>query len=239
MIASVGVTIEGDLRKIMAEHLDDAKRAVTRGIGKASEGLKTELRQQVTGAGMSQRLANTWRAEVYPDRSGAVSLRAAGFVFSRAPDIVDAFNKGVPIRSSRGFYLAVPTPAAGSFGKSRPTPGLAFGDVEKSRKERLTPGGWERRTGIKLRHVWRRGKKTSYLVADDVKINSAGVAVSMKTRIKEKSGRMQRRGATTTVIFWLVPLVRLTKRFDIEGAKQRWSDRLPELIVSSWPDKRA
>lgn len=221
------VKVEGDMVAIMAAELGDAAHAVTRGIGKASEGLKAELRQQVTGAGMSQRMANTWRAEVYPDRAGTTSLRAAGLVFSRAPDIVDAFNKGVPIRSPRGFYLAIPTPAAGGKGVAR----------DSTKRERLTPGGWERRTGLRLRHVFRKGKKTSYLVADGVRIGAGGVARSnVVTRKGNRATRIT--GSTTAVIFWLVPLVRLGKRFDVAGAAQRWSSRLPDLIVQSWPEGR-
>ncbi|MBS7554578.1 hypothetical protein KHC23_13035 [Ancylobacter dichloromethanicus] len=215
----------------MAEEVSDMEKAATRGVGKGAEGLKTDLRQQVTGAGMGQRLANTWRAEVYPGRAGVFSLRAAGLVFSRAPDIVDAFSKGVPIRSPRGFYLAIPTPAAGKFGLTRAT-------GEGQGKERLTPGGWERRTGIRLRHVWRPGKKVSYLVADDVKVNAAGIARGRRKRNGEVSTRRVRVGATTTVIFLLVPQVRVGKRFDLAGASQKWSARLPDLIVQSWPEPR-
>lgn len=230
----LGITIEGDLRTIMAGETSDMEKAVTRGIGKGAEGLKMDLRQQVTGAGMSQRLANTWRAEVYPGRAGVFSLRAAALVFSRAPDIVDAFDKGVPIRSPNGFYLAIPTPAAGKFGLSRVAP--AFG--ESRGKARLTPGSWERRTGIKLRFVFRPGKRVSFLVADGVKVNAAGIAKGRRKRNGEVSARKARTDVTTTVIFWLVPQVRLGKRFDVAGASQKWSARLPDLIVQSWPETR-
>lgn len=230
----LGITIEGDLRRIMAEEVADMKKAITRGMAKASEGLKTDLRQQVTGAGMSQRLANTWRAEVYPGRAGVFSLRAAALVFSRAPDIVDAFDKGVPIRSPRGLYLAIPTPAAGKFGLSRVAP--AFG--ERRGRERLTPGGWERRTGIRLRFVFRKGKKASFLVADDTRLNKSGVAMGRRKRNGEVSSRKVRAGGEPVVIFLLVPLVRIRKRFDIDAAVQKWSARLPDLVVQSWPEPR-
>lgn len=218
------VTVEGDLRKIMAAELADAETAVTRGVRAASEGLKGDLRQQVLGAGMSQRLANTWRSEVYP--RATTSLRAAGLVFSRAPDIVDAFNRGVPIRSPRGFYLAIPTPAAGRSGVAR-----------EGGRERLTPGGWERRTGLRLRFVFRPGKRVSFLVADNVRVGAGGVArANTVTRKGNKATRLT--GRTTAVIFWLVPQVRLGKRFDVEGVARNWSARLPDLIVNSWPDQR-
>jgi len=226
----LGITIQGDLRQIMVAETADAARAVTSGIGAATDGLKGELRQQVVGAGLGQKLANTWRGDKYPGRAGVTSLRAAGFVYSNAPDIADAFNRGVPIRSPNGFFLAIPTAAAGGYGVSRVAPAIN----ERRGKERLTPGGWERRTGIRLRFVYRRGRP-SLLVADNVRLNGSGVAVKMRALKTERPGKI-RKGATTTVIFILVPQVNLGKRFDIDGAASRWAGRLPDLIVRSWPE---
>lgn len=224
MIPGVGVTIEGDLRQIMAEELADTEFAVTKGIRTASDGLKGDLRAQVTSAGLGSRLANTWRSEVYP--RAQTSLRAAGLVFSRAPDIVSAFNSGVPIRSPNGFFLAIPTAAAGASGLKRDGTG----------KERLTPGGWERRTGLRLRFIYRRGRP-SLLVADNVRVTARGIAAP--NTANRKGGKATRlAGRTTTVIFILVPQVRLGKRFDVEGAAEKWRSRLPNLIVDSFPARR-
>lgn len=222
----VGITLQGDLRQIMAEETEDAAAAVTRGIGSATDGLKDELRQQVVGAGLGQRLANTWRGDKYPSRSGVTSLRAAGLVYSNAPDIAHAFNSGTPIRSKDGFFLAIPTAAAGARGMRRDGTG----------REKITPGGWERRTGLRLRFVYRRGAP-SLLVADNVRIGRTGLAKpNTVTRKGNKATRLT--GRTTTVIFVLVPQVSLRKRLDIDGAVQRWTSRLPELIVNSWPERK-
>jgi hypothetical protein len=67
------------------------------------------------------------------------SAEAAAYVWSRAPKIVDAFDRGVVIRSARGLFLAIPTAAADKSGRS------AVGSREK-----ITPEGWQRRTGLKL-----------------------------------------------------------------------------------------
>ena len=67
----------------MAAELKAAETAVTTGIRVATEGLKTELRGQITGAGLGTRLANTWRGELYP--KGQPSIGAAGYVWSKAP----------------------------------------------------------------------------------------------------------------------------------------------------------
>jgi hypothetical protein len=46
----------------------DLERAVATGTQDAGRGLRTELRRQVTRAGLGQRLANSWRDRHYPNR---------------------------------------------------------------------------------------------------------------------------------------------------------------------------
>ena len=58
--------LSGELDQILADEVRIAEQAVTLSIREATDGLKTELRSQITGAGLGQRLANTWRGEVYP-----------------------------------------------------------------------------------------------------------------------------------------------------------------------------
>ena len=72
----LAAAITGDLRKIMAEEVKAAEDAVTAAMRQAADGLKADLRRQVTEAGMGHRLANTWRAELYP--KGRKSIKAAG-----------------------------------------------------------------------------------------------------------------------------------------------------------------
>jgi hypothetical protein len=41
-------------------------------------------------------------------------------------------------------------------------------------------------------------------------------------------------GRQTIVVFILVPQVTLRKRLDVEGAGDRWADRVPGLIAQHW-----
>jgi hypothetical protein len=50
------------------------------------------LRGQVTGAGLGERLAKSWRGDLYP--KGGMSINAAGFVYTKAPEIIGAFAYG-------------------------------------------------------------------------------------------------------------------------------------------------
>ena len=213
----LSATIVGDLGRIMAEEVKAAEKAVTAGVGEAAEGLKTELRTQITNAGLGPRLARTWRSETFP--KGQNSIRAAGLVWSKAPGIIRIYEDGATIRSTKGFFLAIPTSAAGRFG-------------DGGRK--ITPGGWERRTGQRLRFVYRRNA-ASLLVADNMRARTGkrgGYARASAAAVR--SGR----GLVTVPIFILVPQVTFRKRLDVASAANTWQERLPGLVVRNWVDGR-
>lgn len=216
-------TIEGDLRQIMAETAADGAVAVTRGIRAATDGLKNELRAQVTSAGMSQRLANTWRGKAYPDQSGRFSLGAAGLVTSNAPDIVAAFDDGatiVPVNGSR--YLAIPTKAV---------PRRRLGSGTKGRYY-MSPVEVEAHFNQDLRFARAgNGRLVAYV---DVIGARSGKGFRRATRKRLEAGRT----TASVVMFVLVPKVHLRKTLDIAGAEARWTARLPDLIVNSWPERR-
>ncbi|WP_412059073.1 DUF6441 family protein [Bartonella sp. DGB2] len=83
---------------------------MTFGISEASQGLKMAMRREMISAGFGQRLANSWRAEVFPKRQS--SLRAAGLVYTKASHILEGFENGALIRARGGLWLAIPTPNA-------------------------------------------------------------------------------------------------------------------------------
>lgn len=78
---------------------------------KADTRLKTAWRGQISGTGLGQWLSNSIRSRTYPN--AGESLNAAALVWSKAPVIVGTHDTGPLIRSKDGFWLAVPTTAAG------------------------------------------------------------------------------------------------------------------------------
>ena len=202
------LTTIGSLGQIMAEEVKAGEKAATAAVRQAGEGLKAAWRAQILGAGLGTRLAKTIRSQAYP-RSGQ-SLNAAVVVWSKAPVIVGAHDTGPLIRSRDGFWLAIPTPAAG----------------RSLRGGRITPSEWERRNGLRLRFVYRRSGP-SLLVAES-RLNTKGRAV----RSRSKTGR----GVATVPIFLLVPQVKLAKRLDLERDAMRAHSALPGLIVGKWVD---
>ena len=156
-------------------------------------------------------LARSIRAETWP--KGTTSIGAAALVWSKAPAIVGAHDSGPLIRSKTGFWLAIPTPAAGR--------GLRGG--------KITPGEWERRRGLRLRFVHRR-RGPSLLVADRARINTRGQAVASRA----KTGRNQ----VTAPIFLAVPQVKLPKRLDLDRDAERAHGSVPGLIITRWVDQK-
>jgi hypothetical protein len=207
--------LDGNLKRIMELEMRAAARAVTAGVREATDGLKGELRRQITSAGLGTRLANTWRGEVYP--RGQPSIGAAGYIWSKAPGILRLYAEGAVIRSKHGLFLAIPTLAAGRFGDNR---------------QKITPGAWERIHGMRLRFVYRRGGP-SLLVADNARLTKRGRAAA---NIGRRQGATYTRlsGRTTVPLFILVPQVTVRKRLDVNGAAQKWTRALPQLVLRHW-----
>jgi hypothetical protein len=170
--------------------------------------LKSAWSGQIVHSGLGTRLGNSIRLATYP--KGSESLNAAALVWSNAPVIIGAHDTGPLIRSKDGFWLAIPTPAAG----------------KSTRGGRITPGEWERRTGLRLRFIYRR-RGPSLLVAEG-RLNSKGRAVASRA----KTGR----GLTTMPIFLLVPQVRLRKRLDLAREAERVMGTFPALVVANGSD---
>lgn len=60
------VILQGKLSEYLDEEYKKGADAVTKGITNATDGLKNSMRSQVKSSGLSNRLANTWRGQVYP-----------------------------------------------------------------------------------------------------------------------------------------------------------------------------
>ncbi|MCL7466332.1 DUF6441 family protein [Phaeovulum sp. NW3] len=197
-----------DLAGLMEAEFRAGERAVTAAMHAAGATLKSDWRGQIADAGLGTRLGNSIRLATYPKAGD--SLNAAALVWSNAPVIVGAHDTGPLIRSKAGFWLAIPTPAAG----------------KSARGGRITPAEWERRTGLRLRFIYRR-RGPSLLVAEG-RMNSKGRAVASRA----KTGR----GLATVPIFLLVPQVKLRKRLDLARDAERAIDSVPGRIVAGWDE---
>jgi len=207
LVAALARSLQAD----MQVELRNLERAVTAGTRDAGRGLKTELRRQVGSAGLGQRLGNSWRDKHYPNER----LDAASLVYTKAPQIMRAFDEGAVIRSKRGRFLAIPTenaPRKGTDGR------------------RISPSTFPEHRFGPLRFVPRQSGP-SLLVADGLRASFSRKSGELRGfRRATDRARRSGQGLTTVVMFLLVPQVKLRKRLDVARAAEHWSGQLPALI---------
>jgi hypothetical protein len=207
----LAAAIARSLQAGMQAELRDLETAVATGTRDAGRGLKTELRRQVTSAGLGQRLANSWRDRHYPNQK----LDAASLVYTKAPQIIRAFDEGAVVRGRRGRFLAIPTenaPRKGADGK------------------RIRPSTFPKHRFGPLRFV-PRPSGPSLLVVDGLRASFSRQTGQLRGfRRATDRARRSGQGLTTVVMFLLVPHVKLRKRLDVARAAERWSAQLPALI---------
>jgi hypothetical protein len=207
----LAAAITRSLQADMQAELRNIESAVASGTRDAGRGLKTELRRQVNSAGLGQRLANSWRDRHYPNWK----LDAASLVYTKAPQIIRAFDEGALIRSKRGRFLAIPTenaPKKGTDGK------------------RISPTTFPEHRFGPLRFVPRQSGP-SLLVVDGLRASFSRKTGELRGfRRTADRARQSGQGLTTVVMFLLVPQVKLPKRLDVVRAAEHWSAQLPALI---------
>lgn len=208
----IKVDIVGSLSRLMAEEILAGEVAVTRGVTVAGTTLQRGWRQQVLSAGLGNRLSRTIRSRVFPGTEP--SMGAASLIWTRAPVVIGAFDQGPLIRSKDGFWLAVPLGAAAN----------ARGPGNK----RITPGGWERRFGRRLRFIYRPGRYP--LLVD----TGEQLARGFEDPGGFQSSRRRTRRSVWTPVFVLVPQVRVRKRLDLDRLADEAQASLPGLILANW-----
>ena len=184
-------TLSLDADKLAADADKLIRRVLTAGtvaVGGATKDLERAL-EAATRAAVPGKLWRAWASEAYP-RSGP-ARDPVGQVFvngrSRTRGAIQFWTEPGAVRGTRGQYLAVPLPAAGSRGRSRD----------------LTPGEWERITGKRLRFVYRPGR-ASLLVLDDAVLSGKTGKARGNTARRIAAGR----ASATVPIFVLLPMVR-------------------------------
>lgn len=219
------VRIDGNLAKILASEAKAAAIAVTAAVRRTGDGLKSDLRSQVAGAGLGRRLANAVRLNVYPDKGE--SLSAAAFVFARpgkggrggAADIVAAFEEGSLIRSKGGRYLAIPTENV---------------PIKAGTRRRMTPD--EMKAGAKsggfgrdLELVPTNRPGIMLLVLPVVRAANGG-------RMRPATARRIKAGRTVewVAMFILVRQVQMPRLLDWKGPAENWGNRLEGLVLKEW-----
>jgi hypothetical protein len=187
--------VEGpNFASIMRDIEGDVAQAATSAMRETGYKTLLELRRQVTDGGLGQRLANTWRDRVYPEKRK--SMTPTGYIWSNAPEIIDGFVRGATILPVGGAsYLWIPT-------KNVPR---ARGRVSRAGRRikggAMTPVEVESAYGADF--VIRKGKSGTLLAFIDV---------------VKQGGK-----AKPVLMFVLRKTVRLPKLLDLDGPARRWA----------------
>jgi hypothetical protein len=122
MARSLGLAIEvtHDLGAFADRTGTKIRRGAMRGAKRFEAHAKLDYRQDVRRAGLGDRLANTWRTRIYPQRGE--SWHPTVHVWSNAPALAAAHADGGTVVPKAGKFLAIPTENVGRRGGRRRTP---------------------------------------------------------------------------------------------------------------------
>lgn len=227
----LGVTFPGqDIRAFTEAMRREMAKAHSAEMARVGRELRDELRAD-TGAANLGRLAMAWgRPRVYPE--GREHIAPAVVISSKAPLPIRAFEEGAVIRSRRGGWIAIPTPAVrGMRGHASiaPAPGGGLSGTGP-RRARITPKGFAAATGLHLRFVY-TGRRIAYLVASGIGAGRSRLGVRRRSKREAARGRAAN---AEFIAFWLVPQATIRKRLNISdktrAARDRLAARLPTAL---------
>lgn len=184
------------------------------------------LRGQVAAAGLPASVGNAWRSRIY----GEGGTHPVGFVWTRMPNAIDAFDRGATIRPKGGRrYLCIPTGFNKPLGRRMQKGGTILSPSQMGAMKGMT--------------FVLPAKKTPGVLVWFLRVTEAGerynggtrqLAYAGGTRLVG-SGRTQRTRKAlkfgAVPMFILVPGVTLRKRLDIDGIVAEARANLPGLFI--------
>lgn len=204
-LVNVGNTISSDFRRERKSIINSIKL----GTAEGTDGLKDELQAQIVKSGMGTQLSKSWQRKIYPNKGE----NPTGFVYSKAPDIVRAFDEGILIKAKNKTWLAYPTENA----------------PKRLENRRITPALYTKHLGP-LRFIGRDGK-SALLVAEDYQASYKRKTNEFKGYRKVRAKNPTRaKNRVSLVMFILVRQAKLKKTLDVEGAASKWGAAIPKLI---------
>lgn len=202
----IGLEVDGDISGALREVRIELARRMRRATGAAGREVQLQARSQTFAAFSrlgKKKLGNAWRGKLYP-ATDEPTLSPAYVVYSKAPKIVDAFERGATIVPRHGRFLAIPTKETGR-------------NIRSSRKGLLTPALWIKENGVALRFV--PMPYGGVLIADLQRFKR--VRMSKRQKLAGVPKTFIARRQKPQVMFVLLRQTTLRKRLDIRGLAQR------------------
>lgn len=228
----VGAALVGRFEDEVAAGRRQVETALTGAMTEFGAEVQARWRMDIMASQLGNRQAIQKTIRLKPYRN--TGLNPAVRIWSKFPVIQRAFEQAVTISGKDGTYLAIPTEAAGkrawAAGQGPDIRGRG------GKRQRITPGGFERRTGMKLRFVYRRNGP-SLLVVDNAKMSRrrGGTAVPYSPG---RNAKLYGPAGRTITVFILVRQVRTPKLLrgaEIRRRAARDSDsRMQKLFDKHW-----
>lgn len=234
------LAVVGDLTKAMDAYESRVAEAVTSAVDECLEDSQNELRAQIQSAGLGVKLPRTIQKKRYP-RSGA-SIGAAGIVFTKAPEIVRAFNAGSVIVPKHGAFLAIPTQFNLTSGRWRNAKSKSWAGVRVTPEDMVKSGAAfviENKDGpgklwmLTVTRAQTRAQRTNKTTGKITyyKPRDLAYAGGMVPIGGGRRGRVQAAiDAGAVPMFTLLPQVKMTKKLDIARVRANAQRRLPRLM---------
>lgn len=212
-----------DPASIKAVHDQVVRAYLTAGkhaVANTTKWLEREL-EELTRQAVPGKLWRAWASEVYP-RGSAIAKQPVGEVFvkggHRTQGAMTFWTSSGRIQSDEGWWLAIPTPAAGP----------------RNRNRELTIEDWRRNNpGVRLQMIYRGGRRSAVLVAEGTTNGRSGTFRPItRQRTAADDRRGYQRGVQSVVIFVLVPSVAFGNAFKIEPSIARAEQRLQAEFVA-------
>lgn len=210
MSFALDLALRGNLEQFVTETGDAVLSAQRGALEEATHSVRDELRKDLRRAGLAE-LEKTWRADIYPRRG--LAANPAGFIYSRAEYIVDAFERGVTIRGKDGNKIAIPIKGSPADQIRNPR-----GPADKLDAARRRFGELQVIPGVP-------GVRPAMLAA----VGGFSASGRFGARRRLKSGKYGK-GATTVPLFWLVDQARLQKRLNVARVMQRGGNRFQRRL---------
>lgn len=200
-----------DFKRTLNDIEGGIAKAATAAMRETIIDARDELRRQTVSAGLGARMANTWTARAYPD-GAKNSINPGGFIWSRAPDIIDSFVRGATIRPVNGAkYLWIPTDNV---------------PAERGRVNRrgrnvkggaITPEECENRFNTDF--IMKPGRNGRVLAFMQLTRARSGRGLRRNTAGRRAQGR----ASQLTLMYVLVPSLRMPKLLDLEAVAAKWT----------------
>lgn len=220
------VRAQGDIRAVVDEQVQVVAAALRGAVERTARSVQTELRDQVSRAGFRrpQSIAAAWRVKVYPENASP-TLRPSALVYSRAPKVIEAFDRGTEITVKGSRYLCWPTGFNAALGRRNAS---GRGGVRVTPEEMVNRNAFLIRWGRGGGFLWclrtRKGQNTGRRTRTRVFAGDVEVLTSNMANREQRASELLDKGFVP--MYFLARTVRPGKRFDVAGAAAKARETL-------------